>query len=74
MSKILDKLEGKKWIVRRILAEDNRVQVLSLTSQGRGILPQLAEIADPDAGEKALLRHLLQKLTDFHQIRDVPTE
>jgi DNA-binding MarR family transcriptional regulator len=83
VSKILDKLETKNWITRKMMQGDNRVQLLSLTRHGRRILPQLAETADHnddrffeclETGEKAMLRQLLRKLTDFHQIRDVPIE
>lgn len=83
VSKVLDKLEKKKWITRRTLAGDNRVQQLFLSAPGRRTLPQLAEIADRndesffaclDAGEKTIFRQLLQKLTDSNQIRDVPIE
>lgn len=83
VSKVLDKLEGKKWLARRTSPEDNRVQILSLTRQGKRVLPQLAEIADHnderffnylDAKERETLRRLLQKLTEFHQIQEVPTE
>jgi DNA-binding MarR family transcriptional regulator len=83
VSKVLDKLEGKKWIVRRTMADDNRVQLLSLTRQGQRVLPQLAEIAGRnderffgclDAQEQDTLRRLLLKLSEFHCIRDVPVE
>jgi len=83
VSKVLDKLEGKKWITRRTLEEDNRGQLLLLTQPGRRALPELTEIADSndrrffdclDAKEKATLVHLLRKLTEFHEIREVPVE
>jgi DNA-binding MarR family transcriptional regulator len=81
VSKVIQKLEAKNWITRFTKPEDNRVQLLSLTRQGRRVLPQLAEIADQndqqffdclDAGEKAALRRLLCKLAEFHEIREVP--
>jgi DNA-binding MarR family transcriptional regulator len=83
VSKVLDKLEGKEWITRRIMPDDHRVQLLSLTRQGQRALPQLADIADRnderffdclDAKEQDTLRCLLRKLIEFHQIRDVPVE
>ena len=83
VSKVLDKLEGKKCITRRTMKEDNRVQLLSLTRQGQRVLPQLAEIADRNdeqffdclgAKQQDTLRRLLQKLVEFHHIRDVPVE
>ena len=83
ISKIIDKLQAKEWIRSRIKPEDNRVQLLSLTAAGRRIVPELAEIADHnddrffaflDTGERHMLRELLIKLANHHQIRDVPLE
>ena len=83
VSKVLDKLEAKKWITRRIMANDNRVQLLSVTPQGQRVLPQLLATADNnddrffdclDAKEQDTLRHLLRKLIEFHHIRNVPVE
>lgn len=83
VSKVLDKLEAKKWIARRTMADDNRVQLLSLTRQGQRVLPELADIADHnderffnclDTKEQETLRLLLRKLTEFHQIQVVPVE
>jgi DNA-binding MarR family transcriptional regulator len=83
ISKIVDKLQAKGWIRSRVNPEDNRGQLLSLTSAGRRALPELATIADRnddrffaclDAGEQSSLRSLLTKLAEHHQIRDVPVE
>lgn len=81
--KIIDKLESKAWIRRRVKPEDNRVQLLSLTPAGRRAIPELSALADHnddrffaplDAAEKCALRDLLIKLVTHHQIRDVPVE
>ena len=83
ISKVLDKLQEKQWIVRTTSEEDNRVQFLSLTLQGRHALPTLATIADendehffgalnPD--EQATLRSLLRKLAELHRINSVPVD
>jgi DNA-binding MarR family transcriptional regulator len=83
ISKIVDKLESKRWIRSRINPEDSRGQLISLTSAGRRVLPELAAIADQNdqrffaflnSDERTALRHLLGKLADHHQIRDVPFE
>ena len=59
------------------------MQLLSLTGEGRRVLPELAEIADQndrrffdglDSGEKATLRRLLGKLVELHQIQNVPID
>ena len=83
MSKVLDKLEGKGWVMRSAKPEDNRVQLLSLTSQGRRILPDLTEIADSNdraffnclnTVEQTTLKTLLQKLAQAHGWNDVPMD
>ena len=83
VSKIIDKLEAKKWITRSTKPEDSRAQLLSLTRSGTRILPQLARIADENdreffavlgPAESAALRRLLGKLAAFHKIRSVPTD
>lgn len=83
VSKVIGKLEAKRWIARSTKQQDGRVQLLSLTHLGRRILPELAEIADRndrqffeglDAEERAILRRLLAKLTELHQIRAIPIE
>jgi DNA-binding MarR family transcriptional regulator len=83
ISKILDKLEEKKWTTRKTKPQDNRVQLLSVTRQGCRVLPRLVEIADRNdreffdclhPEEKATLRGLLQKVADFHRIRDMPID
>lgn len=83
VSKIVDKLEAKNWIVRSTKPQDSRVHLLSLTRSGTRMLPQLAKIADENdreyfavlsPGEGATLRQLLGKLAEFHKIRAVPTD
>lgn len=83
ISKVIDKLEAKRWVVHSTKPEDGRVQLMSLTRQGRRILPELAELADQndreffdglDSNEKATLRRLMGKLVELHQIRSVPTQ
>ena len=57
--------------------------LLSLTAVGRRVVPELTGIADHNdhqffaflnTGERHLLRDLLIKLANHHQIRDVPFE
>jgi DNA-binding MarR family transcriptional regulator len=83
ISKVLDKLEDKRWVARKTLDADNRGHALFLTHQGRRALPELKAIADRndrrffdclDAKEKAALGLLLRKLTASNDIRDVPVE
>jgi DNA-binding MarR family transcriptional regulator len=83
VSKILDKLEERKWLARKTLQADKRGQRLLVTAQGRRAVPVLTEIADRNDArffdclnvkEKAALERLLRKLSDFHQLRDIPIE
>ena len=83
ISKVLEKLENKKWLTRKTLEADNRGQLLYLTQQGRRILPELRGIADRNdrrffdclnTREKAMLGQVLRKLTLSSEISDVPVE
>jgi len=83
ISKVLDKLEDKKWLTRKTLEADNRGQLLYLTQRGRRILPELREIADRNdrqffdclnTKERAMLGQVLRKLTASNEIPDVPVE
>jgi DNA-binding MarR family transcriptional regulator len=83
ISKVLEKLQLKGWISRATSQEDNRVQLLAVTRQGKRVLPELTTIADGndklffgalDATERATLRKLLKKLADAHQMRNIPVD
>ena len=83
ITKVLDKLETKAWIVRVPSVSDQRVQCLSLTRQGRRILPELAALADANdlhffaalsATEQAALRAMLRKIAAVHCISSAPVE
>ena len=83
ISKVLDKLEDKKWLTRKTLEADNRGQLLYLTQQGRRILPELREIAGRNdrrffdclnTREKMTLGQVLRKLTTSNESWDVPVE
>ncbi|HUA19741.1 MAG TPA: MarR family transcriptional regulator [Bryobacteraceae bacterium] len=83
ISKVLDKLEDKKWLTRKTLEADNRGQLLYLTQRGRRIFPELREIADRNdrrffdclnTREKAMLGQVLRKLAASNEISDVPVE
>jgi DNA-binding MarR family transcriptional regulator len=83
VSKILDKLERKSLVARTPSALDSRVYFLTLTTQGRRILPGLTKIADTNDGhffdalapkEQVSLRRLLQKLAEVHGITRIPVD
>ncbi|MGH8143778.1 MAG: MarR family winged helix-turn-helix transcriptional regulator [Steroidobacteraceae bacterium] len=81
VSKVLDKLESKKLIVRTASPLDSRVQLLSLTAPARRILPKLTEIANRndnrffavlDSDQQASLRQILRQLAEVHGIARIP--
>jgi DNA-binding MarR family transcriptional regulator len=83
ISKVIDKLEAKKWIHSEVKTGDNRVRLISLTSEGRRTVPALAKVADRNdarffsclnANESRTLHTLLAKLANHHAIHDVPTD
>lgn len=83
MSKVLGKLEGKTLVSRTVDPQDSRIQWLSLSRKGVGLVPGLAAIADRndehffgclDPEERAVLSNLLQKITDSHHLRGVPVD
>lgn len=83
VSKVIDKLEAKRWVAQSTKPGDGRVHLISLTRQGSRILPELAELADQndrqffaglDSNQRHTLRRLLGMLVEFHQIRNVPVK
>ncbi|WP_052200891.1 MarR family winged helix-turn-helix transcriptional regulator [Terriglobus sp. TAA 43] len=83
VSKIVDKLEAKKWIRVEANRADGRFRLLSVTQAGKRNLPVLAELADQNEAqffdcltenEREVLLQVLVKLAQQNQIRDVPTE
>lgn len=83
VSKVLDKLQTKEWLVRTPSEHDSRANLLALTRSGKRLLPTLTGIADDNdehffaalaTGERRELRRLLQKLADAHQISTVPVD
>ena len=78
VSKIIDKLEAKKWVARSAKPGDGRVQLLSLTQRGSQIIPQLAEILDQherkifgslEVDERITLRRLLKKRAEIQNVK-----
>jgi DNA-binding MarR family transcriptional regulator len=83
ITKVLDKLEAKRWVTRTASNDDKRMQFLTLTKPGKAILPTLTDIADKNdqqffgvlsATERTQLRGLLQKLARIHHIKDVAVD
>lgn len=81
-SKLVSRLE-EKGLAKRQLAEGRaREQSLRLTAAGRGLVPQLAALADANdahffghlsAAERQALARAMQALVQRHQLKDIPT-
>lgn len=56
ISKLADRLAGKKLIAKRGDRDDRRYQSLTLTGQGRALVPVLAALAD--SNDKEFFGHL----------------
>jgi DNA-binding MarR family transcriptional regulator len=81
ISKVVDKLQAKRWLQTQSIPGDNRVQLLSLTHQGLHNLPILGKVADANdthffsclkPAERLALQKLLVKIAENHQIRQIP--
>lgn len=83
VSKLVDRLVGKKLVTRRKRNDDRRFQSIALTTAGRRLTPQLADLADQNdeeffhplsAGERAALIAIMEKLVEVHGLQTLPTE
>jgi DNA-binding MarR family transcriptional regulator len=83
VSKLVDRLVGKKLVIRRDRSDDRRFQSIALTAAGRRQIPQLATLADQNdeeffhplsAGERAALIVTMKKLVEAHGLHTLPTE
>ena len=83
VSKLVDRLVGKKLITRRDRRDDRRFQSIALTAAGRRLIPQLAALADQNdeeffhplsTGERAALIAVMKKLVQAHGLQTLPTD
>ena len=83
ISKIVGKLAAKSWILTASKEGNRRSFLLTITREGRRILPALATAADTNDAhcfdclsmtEKCTLRELLTKVAVHHDIHVVPKE
>ena len=82
ITKLADRLVDRKLVSRMASATDGRAQILSLTGQGRALVPQLAALADRNDAEffsglserdRAKLRGLLLQIVRGRDLKGVPT-
>jgi len=83
VSKLVDRLVGKKLITRTDRVDDRRFQSIALTAAGRRLVPQLATLADQNdeeffgplsSKERAALLASMKKLVQAHGLETLPTE
>jgi DNA-binding MarR family transcriptional regulator len=76
--RLLDELEERDLVVRKRDPEDRRRHVVKMTAEGRRALARLRRIVEEleaeflaplDAGERAALHGLLQRLMSYHDPR-----
>lgn len=81
-SKLISRLEEKGLATRQLADGRAREQSLSLTAAGRGLVPQLAALADANdahffghlsPAERQALMRAMQALVQHHQLKDIPT-
>ncbi len=81
ISKLADRLIGKKLIVRENSAEDLRAHTLKITRAGAALVPILAALADENDAqffggmtlkERAVLERVLKGLVARHGFKPIP--
>lgn len=83
ISRLADRLIAKELIARTASTGDRRQQTLSLTDDGRTLVPKLAELADRndaeffghlEPAERAALEKTLKEIVRRHDLKTIPTE
>lgn len=83
ISKVVDKIEGKGWVLCSAKPEDRRVQLLALTPEGLRLVPELCDLADANdqsffgglsPKDSQELRRLLQELVSLNGIDGAPVD
>jgi DNA-binding MarR family transcriptional regulator len=83
VTKLADKLIAKDYLQRRADETDGRAQVLTLTRNGRNLVPKLAEIADANdaaafghlrRAERAALERTLKGIVQHLGLNEVPVD
>jgi DNA-binding MarR family transcriptional regulator len=83
ISKLVDRLIAKSLVSRKTEKDDRRYQSLSLTAQGRALVPKLAALADRNdeeffghlsRGERRTIEDAMKDIVKRLALRSVPTE
>ncbi|CAO3421826.1 MarR family winged helix-turn-helix transcriptional regulator [Azospirillum doebereinerae] len=83
ISKLADRLAGKRLVERQADATDGRAQTLALTPHGRGIVPKLAALADENDAEffahlapedRERIGHVLRDIVERRGLAAIPVD
>ena len=83
VSKLVDRLVAKSLVTKRLSKNDRRYQELALTPTGRGLVPQLAALADGNdeeffgvlkRQEREFLAELLKRIVQSRGLKTVPID
>lgn len=83
ISKLIDRLEAKKHIVRSADLTDGRYQSVKLAASGRRLVPVLAALADRNdleffghlsAGQLSALKTTLKEIATRRQLKSAPVD
>jgi DNA-binding MarR family transcriptional regulator len=81
ISKLADRLIGKRLVRREARADDARAHELALTAAGRGLVPRLAALADRNdaeffdhltANERATVERVLKAVVKRRGLKSIP--
>lgn len=83
ISKVINRLEARSLLLRRVQRSDSRYQTLRLTTKGRVLVPKLAALADENDDEffgqltrkeRDQLIAALKEIAHRHHFRKTPLE
>ena len=83
ITKLADRLIAKSLLRRRHDREDGRAQTLTLTDEGRALVPALSALADRNdaeffghltAAERQWLERMMKEIVRRHALRAVPVD
>jgi DNA-binding MarR family transcriptional regulator len=83
ISKLVDRLCGKGLVTKAHAEGDRRYQEIGLTTAGRAIVPELAELADDNdehffghlaSDERTNLESVLKEIVRHHRLTTIPVE
>lgn len=83
VSRLVDRLETKELIARHTEGQDRRWQTLTLTPQGRALVPRLSTLADSndaeffghlDPADRATIERAMKEIVQRLGLRAVPVD